>query len=66
MKRRKWTLLALLVFGIGGFVLSRTVWGPPSKAAAAEAPMSPELTESERRYIQDQPHHWRYVMLKQN
>ena len=66
MKRRNWALIAMLVVGVTSFILSRTVWGPPSSAAAAEAGPSPELTDTERRYIQDQPHHWRYVMLKQH
>ena len=65
MKRRNWSLLVLLAAGLTGFVLSRTVWGPPSKAGAAETP-SPELTENERRFIQDQPHHWRQVVIKPN
>lgn len=66
MKRRNWALLCLLAVGIISFVLNRTVWGPPTKIAAAETEPSPNLTEPERRYIQNQPHHWKYVMLKQH
>lgn len=74
MKRRNWTLLVLGIFGIMAFVLCRTVGGPSSRIAAAESQThetapehdSEEMSDSERRYITNQPRHWRYVMLKRN
>ncbi len=74
MKRRKWTLLILGAIGLTAFALCRTVWGPSSKIAAAESPThesaheheSEEMSDAERRYISNQPRHWRYVMLKRN
>jgi hypothetical protein len=72
MKQRNWVLIALGAIGFASFLLSRTVWGPPSKALAAEPPtvdsahvQGPEImSEAERRYIDQEPRHWRYVMLK--
>jgi hypothetical protein len=74
MKRRNWLLIVLCVAGVAGFILSRTVWGPPAKATASEGHSSqaihdgaqePEtMSDAERRYLSNQPRHWRYVMLK--
>jgi hypothetical protein len=73
MKRQNWAMLAVGVIGLTGFVLSRTVWGPPGQAGAAE-PAQPQvqqrdaepMSDAERRYLSNQPRHWRYVMLKRN
>ncbi len=67
MKRRNWFLLVLVTVGLTAFILSRTVWGPPSKAAAAEvAPVETEeeASDAKRRYLTNQPRHWRYVVQK--
>lgn len=72
MKRRNWAMLVICAMGLGIFLLSRTVWGPPAKAIAAEPARSAvqeELTSDEpsdaaKRYLFNQPRHWRYVMLK--
>lgn len=73
MKRRNWTLIVLSFIGLTLFFLSRTVWGPPGKAHASETAISEiapahdeETSEAERRYLSNQPRHWRYVMLKRN
>jgi hypothetical protein len=72
MKRHNWALLVLLATGLTTFVLSRTIWGPPSGAAAAEpaiqsgdgASAAEAPSDARLRYISNQPRHWRYVMLK--
>ena len=61
---RNWVLLGLLALGAGGFALIRS--GPPSKAAAAEAPEPSQLTDAQQRYIFNEPHHWRPLVIKQN
>jgi hypothetical protein len=74
MKRRNWVLITLSTIGFAGFLLSRTVCGPPSKTLAVEPPIvqaarkqGPQvMSEAERRYIDQEPRHWRYVMLKCN
>jgi hypothetical protein len=72
MKRRNWALLVLCAIGLLGFVLSRTVWGPPSRAAAYDPPIefkedaNQEMSDAQRRYLSNQPRHWRYIMLKRN
>jgi hypothetical protein len=72
MKQRNWVLFVLGATAFLSFVLSRTVWGPPSKSMAAD-PVTVQvvhdqntepMSDAERRYISQQPHHWRYVMLK--
>jgi len=68
MKRRNWLLISLSVTGLTGFLLSRTVWGPPSNAAAAELAIETaadeDMSDAQRRYISNSPRHWRHVMLK--
>lgn len=66
MKRRNWAMLVLLAIGVVGFFAVRSVWGPPAQAAAAETAPSPEQSDAERRYMQSQKHHWKYVMLRQD
>jgi hypothetical protein len=66
MKRRNWAMLVLLAVGLAGFFVIRSVSGPPAQAAAAETTPSPELSDPERRYMQSQKHHWKYVMLRQD
>ncbi|MCE9533083.1 MAG: hypothetical protein K8T89_18450 [Planctomycetes bacterium] len=72
MKRKNWALIVLSVVGITGFILSRTVWGPPSSAGAAEPvhavssaePDIDEPSDAQRRYMSNQPRHWRHVVVK--
>jgi hypothetical protein len=71
--KRNWALLALGVVGMTIFALSRTVWGPPNKAAAEPAQShagntndADDARDAERRFISNQPRHWRYVMLRRN
>jgi hypothetical protein len=59
------------LFGSVCFVLSRTVWGPPASARAAEgedpvieADPPGGVSDARRRYLFHQPTHWRYVMMK--
>ncbi len=74
MKRRNGVLIALSTIGFAGFLLSRTIWGPPSTALAIQAPIvdaahppGPQvMSEAERRYVDQEPRHWRYLMLKCN
>lgn len=61
---RNWVLLGLLAIGAGGFALIRT--GTPSKAAAAESSNGSQLTDAQQRYIFNEPHHWRPLLIKQN
>jgi hypothetical protein len=69
MKRRNWVLIAFCTIGLTAFVLSRTIWGPPSRALAADTHLagtkSQGMSDAERRYLNNQPRHWRYVVLKQ-
>jgi hypothetical protein len=72
MKRRNWVLLVAGAIGLSAFVFSRTIWGPASQAAASETSIhsdhaaieSDERSDAEKRYLANQPRHWRYVMLK--
>lgn len=73
-KQRNWTLVVLALLAASWFALSRTVWGPPSRAAANDGVEvqatvdddSTDDTDARRRYLNNQPRHWRYVMLKRN
>ncbi len=73
MKRRNWLLIVVAIVGTAGFILSRTVWGPPSRAAANDATLANSaeqqeeaVSDAKRRYIEHQTNHWRYLMLKRN
>lgn len=74
MKRRNWKLIALSTIAISWFVLSRTVWGPPNRAAAGEAGSSAvavssiqhDRSNAECRFLANQPRHWRELMLNRN
>jgi hypothetical protein len=70
MKRRNWVLLVVCAIGLTVFVLSRTVWGPPSQAAAADTRgvvkdvAAEEMSDAQRRYLSNQPRHWRQIIIK--
>ncbi len=74
MKRRNWLLIVLVCTAAAWFILSRTVYGPPSMAVAADTPLAdvgPDecddeegMSDAQRRYLTNQSRHWRYVMLK--
>jgi len=78
MKRHNWLLIVLACGAVTWFVVSRTVFGPPSKAmaednsAAVSTAPDPSADEEEpqsdakRRYLSNQARHWRYVVLKRN
>ena len=72
MKQRNWAFVVLCILGASLFVMTRTVWGPPGKAAAATIPQTSidpcgnqEMSDAEKRYLNNGPRHWRYVMIKQ-
>ena len=69
--RRNWLLTMLCVIGFVGFFLSRTVWGPPMSARAesntaptVEAREDEEMSDAKRRYLSNQPRHWRQIVVK--
>ncbi len=71
MSRRNWLLTTLCVIGVAWFILSRTVWGPPSRAEAShsnepvvEADPEPGMSDARLRFLNHQPTHWRYLMMK--